>query len=169
VSGAGTLEFGASTALDSGANLSVAHWTVGGIANVALDENLAYGGTFTGNAGAALDLSGGSLTLTGTDLFVGAATSGSNVLYAEGTTTVLGLGLTVGGTTTFDDMSEVSERAGSATVGDASGDVAQLAIASGATWDILDNSGIKRGSSTGCDSKRCRVGSVWIDLAGGLG
>ena len=21
----------------------------------------------------------------------------------------------------------------------------------------------------GCDSKRCRVGSVWIDLAGGLG
>jgi len=25
------------------------------------------------------------------------------------------------------------------------------------------------GPSYGCDSKRCRVGSVWIDLAGGLG
>jgi hypothetical protein len=26
-----------------------------------------------------------------------------------------------------------------------------------------------RAYAQGCDSKRCRVGSVWIDLAGGLG
>ena len=31
--------------------------------------------------------------------------------------------------------------------------------------EILDLSA----AQTGCDSKRCRVGSVWIDLAGGLG
>jgi hypothetical protein len=148
VSGAGTLEFGGgSTTLDSGAELSVADWTLGGSGTtVTLDENLAYGGAFTGNAGATLDLSGGNLTLTGTDVFSGAATSGSQVLYAEGTTIVLGL--TVGGTTTFDDTSEVIERGGSTTVGDAAGDVATLTIAAGATWDILDNSGIKRGSST---------------------
>jgi hypothetical protein len=28
---------------------------------------------------------------------------------------------------------------------------------------------VKRALGEGCDSKRCRVGSVWIDLAGGLG
>ena len=148
VSGAGTLEFGGgSTTLDSGAKLSVANWTLGGSGTtVTLDENLAYGGAFTANAGATLDLSGGNLTLTGTDVFSGAATSGSQVLYAEGTTIVLGL--TVGGTTTFDDTSEVIESGGSTTVGDAAGDIATLTIAAGATWDILDNSGIKHGSST---------------------
>jgi fibronectin-binding autotransporter adhesin len=146
VSGAGTLEFGGgSTTFDSGAELSVADWTLGGSGNT-LDENLAYGGAFTANAGVALDLSGGNLTLTGTDVFSGAATSGSQVLYAEGTTIVLGR--TVGGTTTFDDTSEVIESGGSAKVGDAAGDVATLTIAAAAAWDILDNSGIKRGSST---------------------
>jgi hypothetical protein len=148
VSGSATLELGGgSTTLDSGAELLVADWTVSGSGtSVTLDEDLTYAGAFTGGAGTTLDLSGGNLTLTGTDAFTGAATSGSQVLYAEGTTTVSGL--TIGGTTTFDDTNQVMESGGSATVGDAAGDVARLQIASGAAWDILDDSGIGLGSST---------------------
>ena len=165
VSGAGTLEFwGGSTTLDSGAKLSVSNWVLGGSGTtVTLDGNLAYRGTFTGNAGTTLDLSGGNLILTGTDAFTGAATSGSHVLYAEGTTIVLGL--TVGGTTTFDDTNEVLESGGSATVGDAAGDVARLRIAAGATWDILDDSGFGLGSSTASSIGN----SGLIEKSGGTG
>jgi len=63
------------------------------------DENLTYAETFSAGSGATLNLSGGNLSLTGVDDFAGATTSGSHILYAEGTTTVSGL--TIGGTTTF--------------------------------------------------------------------
>ena len=35
-------------------------------------------------------------------------------------------------------------------------------------WSVLKYD-TRLGGYVGCDSKRCRVGSVWIDLAGGLG
>ena len=62
VSGAGTLEFGGgSTTLDSGAKLSVAHWTVSGSGtSVTLGEDLTYAGAFGADGGATLDLSGGA-------------------------------------------------------------------------------------------------------------
>jgi hypothetical protein len=147
VSGAGTLEFGGGDAtIDSGAKISVANWTVSGSGtSVTLDEQLTYGGAFTGSAGATLDLSGGNLTLDGMDAFTGVATSGSHTLRAEGTTTVSGL--TIGGTTTFHDANLVTESGGSATVGDAAGDVAKLIIGLTGAWDIVDDSGIGLGAS----------------------
>ena len=98
-------------------------------------------------AGATVSISSGdSLTLTGTDAFSSATISGAGTLDANGTTTVSGL--TIGGTTTFSDGGTLTESGGSTTLGDAAGDVAKLTIASTGTWDILDNSGIARGSST---------------------
>lgn len=148
VGGAGTLELGGgSTTLDSGAKLPVAHWTVSGSGtSVTLDENLTYTGAFSAGGDATLDLSGGALTLTGTDSFAGATLSGSHNLNAKGTTAVSDL--TIGGTTAFNDTNAVTESGGSATVGDAAGDVAKLTIAAGAAWDILDDSGIGLGAST---------------------
>ena len=147
VSGAGRLALaGGSTTIASGAELSVADWTVSGArTHVALDENLTYAGTFSAGSGATLNLSGGNFVLTGVDDFAGATTSGSHILYAEGTTTISGL--TIGGTTTFENTNTLRQTGGKVTVGDASGDVAKLINASTGTWDILDDSGIGRGSS----------------------
>ena len=83
--------------------------------------------------------------MTGTDSFAGAILSGSHSLNAKGTTAVSGL--TIGGTTTFNDTSAVTESGGSVTLGDAAGDVAKLIIGSTGAWDILDDSGIGLGTS----------------------
>jgi hypothetical protein len=145
ISGKGILELsGPSATIGAGASFSVAYWTVAGTA-VTLGENLTYAGTFSADAGTTLNLSGGNLTLRGTDSFAGATTSGSKKLTAKGTTTLSGL--TIGGTTTFSDAGSLSETGGSAILGDAAGDVARLTIASTGTWDILDDSVIGRGTS----------------------
>jgi hypothetical protein len=93
VSGAGRLALArGSTTIASGAEISVADWTVSGArTHVALDENLTYAGAFSAGSGVTLNLSRGNFTLTGVDDFAGATTSGSHILYAEGTTTVSGL------------------------------------------------------------------------------
>jgi hypothetical protein len=140
VAGAGTFALaGGSTTIGSGASLSVADWSVSG-ASVTLDENLAYAQAFSAASGATLDLSGGNLSLTGTDSFAGATTS------AKGTTAVSGL--TIGGTTTFDNTGSLTESGGDVTLGDAAGDVAKLLNGTAGTWDITDDSGIGLGSST---------------------
>src|SRR5208337_5360427 len=56
-------------------------------------------------------------------------------------------GLTIGGTTTFDNAKTLTQSGGSVTVGDASGDVAELQNAATGIWDITDNSGVGLGSS----------------------
>ena len=74
---------------------------------------------------------------------------GAGTLDANGTTTATGL--TIGGTLTFSDGGTLSESGGlatSVTLGDSSGDIAKLTIAAAGKWDIIDNSGIARGSST---------------------
>ena len=137
----GTLE------VDSGAKLSADDWAVAGAGtSVTLDENLTYAGTLNAGSGATLDLSGGNLTLTGTnDSFAGATTGGSHILYAKGTTSVSGL--TIGGTTTFDNIGALTQSGGDVTLGDAAGDVARLLNASTGAWEITDDSGIGLGSS----------------------
>lgn len=56
--------------------------------------------------------------------------------------------MTIGGTVEWDDKAATTQSGGNLTLGDSSGAAAMLAIASTATWDITDNSGVARGAST---------------------
>ena len=66
-------------------------------------------------------------------------------MVAEGPTSLSGL--TIGGTTTFENSGALTQSGGAATVGDVSGSVAELLNASTGAWDITDDSGIGLGSS----------------------
>ena len=147
-SGAGTLALeGGSTTIAGGATISVSDWSISGAGtDVTLDENLNYAFSFSEGAGDTFVLSGGHLLLSGAATFAGGTVDGSKFLYTEGTTTVSGL--TIGGTVEWENTKTVTESGGSATIGDASGDEAILFNTKNAAYDILDNSGIDRGSST---------------------
>ena len=147
VAGSGTLSLtGGLTTFDGSGSISVGSWSLSGAGtDVTLDQGLAYSGDFQAGSGTSLTLSGGNLTLTGQAGFAGVSDSGSDALFAEGTTTVFGL--TIGGTTTFDNTGALTQNGGAVTVGDASGDAAELVNASTGTWDITDNSGIGLGVS----------------------
>jgi hypothetical protein len=152
-SGAGTLALaGGSATIDSGAKLSVSDWSISGTGTDAtLDENLTYAGTFSEGAGDTFALSGGYLLLSGgNDSFAGATVDGANVLKTEGTTAVSGL--TIGGTVEWENTKTVNESGESVTtIGDSSGDKAFLDNTATGTYDILDDSGIERGSSPASD------------------
>jgi hypothetical protein len=145
--GAGQVAFtGGDTTIAPGAVATVASLSeTGAGTNVTMGENLTYARAFSAGSGATLNLTGGNLTLTGTDTFSGATISGSHILYAEGATAISGL--TIGGTTIFDNTKSLTQSGGDVTVGDAGGDVAKLRNASTGTWDIADDSGIGLGSS----------------------
>jgi Protein of unknown function (DUF3383) len=148
-SGAGTLALagGGSATIKSGAIISVSHWSIFGAGtDLTLDESLNYAGSFSEAEGDTFVLSGGHLLLSGAATFAGGTVDGSKFLYAEGTTTVSGL--TIGGTVEWENTNVVNERGGSATIGGASGDEAILYNTPKATYNIADNSGIARGSST---------------------
>ena len=147
-SGAGTLALaGGSATILSGAKLSVSHWSISGSGtDVTLDENLSYAGSFSEGASDTFVLSGGHLLLSGSDKFSGATVDGSKFLYTEGTTTVSGL--TIGGTVEWENTKTVTQKGGTVTIGDAHGDKAILYNTPKATYDIADDSGIARGSST---------------------
>ena len=149
ISGAGALTFnGGSSAINSGATLTQAKWTLSGSGTaITLGENLGYSGTFSEAAGVTLDLAGGSLTLTGSDTFAGGTIDGSNRLYAQGTTLITD-GLTIGGTASLENQKTLTQSGGAVTVGDNAGNKAELYNASTGTYAIADDSGIGRGSST---------------------
>ena len=145
-SGAGTLALaGGGATIDKGATISVSNWSISG-ADVTLDESLSYAGSFSEGAGDTFVLSGGHLLFSGAATFSGGTVDGSHFLYTEGTTAVSGL--TIGGTVEWENTGTVDESGGSATIGDASGDEAILDNTPKATYDIADDSGIDRGSST---------------------
>jgi hypothetical protein len=147
-SGAGTLALaGGSATIASGAKLSVSNWSISGAGtDVTLDENLSYKGSFSEGAGDTFALSGGYLLLSGSDKFAGGTVDGSYFLYTEGTTTVSGL--TIGGIVEWENTGAVTQSGGTVTIGDSSGDEAILDNTATATYDIADDSGIARGSST---------------------
>jgi hypothetical protein len=147
-SGAGTLALaGGGATIDKGATISVSQWSISGTgADVTLDENLSYAGSFSEGAGDTFVLSGGHLLFSGGATFSGGTVDGSHLLYTEGTTAVSGL--TIGGTVEWENTNTVNESGGSATIGDAIGDEAILDNTPKATYDIADDSGIDRGSST---------------------
>ena len=149
-SGLGTLALaGGSATINSGAKLSVSQWLISGSGtSVTLDEALTYAGTFSEAAGDTLALTDGALTLTGaSDAFSGGTVNGSNFLYTKGTTAVSGL--TIGGTVEWENTNAVNQSGANVTLGDdIPADHAILYNTLKATYDILDNSGIGRGSST---------------------
>ena len=147
VSGAGTLSLaGGRTAFDSGAKLSVADWSISGAGTgVTLGEALTYAKAFSEGAGATVSLTGGNLTLTGSASLAGGTVNGSHSLKTKGTTTVSGL--TIGGTVVWDNTETVTQSGGAVTIGGANGYRAELDNASTGIYDIVDDSGIARGSS----------------------
>jgi hypothetical protein len=147
-SGAGTLDLaGGSATIETGAALSVSNWSISGSGtDVTLGEALTYSGSFSEGADDTFVLSGGNLVLTGADTFAGGAVDGAKLLVTEGTTAVSGL--TIGGTAEWENTSTATESDGTVTIGDSSGDEAFLDNTAAATYDIVDNSGIARGSST---------------------
>ncbi len=129
---------------NSGASVSVANWTLAGGAT-SLDENLSYGGAFTGEAGASLDLDDHALTLSGAANFSGLAIGGSGTLRDTGGATISGLSL--GGTVAFSVFGEVVQSGGDVTLGDSGvSDAASLAIHAGGNWSITDGSSILLGA-----------------------
>ena len=146
VTGAGTLAIAGGTATENKA-VSVANWSVSGAqTSLALDKTLSYAGTFSAGSGATLTLSGGNLALTGTNSFAGATLNGGSYLLTDKAAASVS-GLTIGGTTTFRNANTLTQSGGPVTVGDASGDAANLINASTGTWDIIDDSGIGLGAS----------------------
>ena len=150
-SGAGTLALrGGSATIDHGATISVSNWSISGAGtDVTLDESLNYAGSFREGAGDTFILSGGHLLLSDAAAFTGGTVNGSNILYTVGTTRVSGL--KVGGTVEWVNTKSVTQRGGTVTIGDTSGDKAILNNELLGTYDIADDSGIGRGSSTGSD------------------
>ena len=147
-SGAGTLDLaGGSATIDSGARLSVSNWSISGSGtDVTLGAALTYSGSFSEGADDTFVLSGGNLVLSGADTFAGGTVDGAKLLVTEGTTAVSGL--TIGGTAEWENTNTATESGGTVTIGDSSGDKAFLNNTAAATYDIGDNSGIARGSST---------------------
>jgi hypothetical protein len=149
IAGAGSLAIDAGTTTVNGsAAVTVANWTVSGDGtDLVVGKTLSYKGAFSASSGATLTLSGGDLTLTGANSFAGATLDGGSYTLTDSAAATVSA-LTIGGTTTLRDSGTLTESGGSTTLGDAAGDVAKLAIASTGTWDIQDDSGIARGSST---------------------
>ena len=85
--------------------------------------------------------------MSGAATFAGGTVDGSNFLYTDGTTTVSG-GLTIGGTAEWENINTVNQSGGMVAIGDSSGERALFDNTAKGTYDILDNSGIARGSST---------------------
>jgi hypothetical protein len=156
---------GSGDSINSGATISVANLSISGSgASVTLGEALTYAGAFSEAASDTLALTGGALTLTGAnDALSGGTVDGSKFLYTEGTTAVSGL--TIGGTVEWENTGTVNESGGSATIGDLSGDRAILDNTSTGTYDITDDSGIDRGSSTASHIENAGL----IEKTGGTG
>jgi hypothetical protein len=139
---------GGNTTIESGATAAVAALSVSGAGtHVTVDDALSYAGVFGVGAGATLSLTANDyVALSGSATIAGATVNGAGKLVTGGTTTVSGA--TIGGTVKWINTNTVTESGGDVHLGDASGATALLNNSSTATYDILDDSGIARGSST---------------------
>jgi len=146
--GAGTLAITAgATTIASTAKFTVGAWSIeGATASATLGEALTYAGAFSAGSGAVITLSVGALTLTGTAVFTGATTAGSQALIDKAKTMVSGL--TIGDAGGFTNLGSLTELWGNVTLGDAQGDATLLTNAATGIWNIADDGGIALGKST---------------------
>jgi hypothetical protein len=163
--GAGTLALaGGSATIASRATISISQWSISGAGtDVTLDENVGYAGSFSEGADDTFVPSGGHLLLSGAATFSGGTVEGSQFLCTEGTTAVSRL--TIGGTVKWENTDTLNESGGSATIGDDSGDEANLFNTTNATYDILDNSGVGLGAS----AASCISDAGLFEKTGGAG
>ena len=146
--------------------LSVSHWSISGAGtDVTLDENLTYAGSFSEGANDTLVLSGGYLLLSGANRFVRRRDSGRlEIPLYQGDDD--GLRFHDRGTVEWENTKTVTESGETTmTIGDSSGDKAFLDNTATGTYDILDDSGIDRGSSTASDIKNAGL----FEKTGGTG
>ena len=146
--GAGSLAItGGTTSVNPSAAVAVANLSITGAATtLAIGTGTGFGQTFSAGGGATVNLSGGNLILAGANSFSGATVTGAHVLVDAGASTVSSL--TLGGTAMFQNNGALTQGGGTVTVGDASGAAATLFNAAPGTYDIADNSGVARGTST---------------------
>jgi hypothetical protein len=146
VSGSGALAFaGGTEAIDGGAKLSVANWSLAGGAAVSVNETLAYAKTFTDGAATLSIGAGDTMALTGASVFnAGAVVDGAGKLSLKSATLN---GLAVGGTIILTDTGTI-DQTGQITLGDATTAAARLVVGKGATYKIDGNVGIARGAAT---------------------
>jgi hypothetical protein len=147
IKGAGTIDFGGNTAINSGVNLVVAKVAISGPATtVTVNTNVGYAGSFSEGAGDTLNLSGGFFVSKGASTLSGAMT-GSHWLYTEAASTISGM--TIGGTVGLYNTSSLTQSGADVTLGDQLGNIAVLNNVSTATYDITDDTGIDIGAASG--------------------
>jgi fibronectin-binding autotransporter adhesin len=168
VIGTGTLvDSGGTQALNAGANLSIANWSVTGGATT-VNANLTYAGAFSESAGATLSVAtGDKLTLSKASTLGGTVNGAGTLAVANATLN----GLTVGGTTVLS-ITGTALQTGAVTIGDATSNKATLSIAKGATYTVSGAVGIAHGHSAksslkviGTLIKSGATGASTIDLA----
>ncbi len=160
-SGTGTLSGGQSivppvfSLSGSGTTLTVSENTtyagalsVGAGATLQVSNGVAFTttGAFSAGAGATVDLPNGNFVLNGANSFSGATLTGAHALMVTAASSVSGL--TIGGTTNFENSGTLTQSGGTVTVGDSIGDAAALFNFAPGTYDIADDSGIAQGTST---------------------
>ncbi len=166
VTGAGSLVFaGGTQALNAGASLSVANWSLtGGTASVNLSLN--YAGAFNESAGAVLAVAtGDKLTLSKASTLAGTVDGAGTLVVANAT---IG-GLTVGGAAILS-VTGMATQSGAVTIGDATSAAATLSIAKGAAYTISGAVGIARGHATKSSLKVAgtltRSGATGVSVVG---
>jgi hypothetical protein len=149
IAGQGTFAFGGGeSTIDAGASFTVAALSISGSGTrVILDTDLFYAKAFSLGAGATLDLNGSYLALTGASDFAGGTVDGTSKLYTRAASDVSGL--TVGGAAEWVNSSVVTQQGGDVTIGDSTSASALLSNTAAGVYDIADDSGIGRGTSSG--------------------
>jgi hypothetical protein len=143
IKGAGTVQFGGGTdTILRGTAVTVGGLTISGSSVVMLDENLAYGGAVKLNGGS-LDLNGVTLTLSGSTSLTGTIDGNGTLITNDSPT--LG-GFTLGGTTTWQSNGTVRQTEAT-TIGDGSGNIADIVNEAHGVYDIENDSAINLGSS----------------------
>lgn len=155
ISGAGQLDVTGSATLAAGTSLTVGQFGIYNAGQVALATSLSYNGIFSDNSSfnnTVLNLGANTLTLSGTqDSFVGydgsVVLSGTGTLVATNGATLSVANMVVGGAASFSNDGTVNQ-SGTVTIGDGSGQVADITNASGSTWTIANGYTINNGSAS---------------------
>jgi hypothetical protein len=144
IGGAGTLAFnGGAAAVDSGATIGTADWSLAGGVAVTLNTSISFGGAFSQAAGSSLTLSAGdTLSITGSASLSGALRGAGTISLSNATLS----GLVIGATVTLDDTGTI-DQTGSVAIGNAGGEAATLLIASGNSYHIEGNYSIALGGA----------------------
>ncbi len=112
--------------------------------------------------GDALNLEGGTLSVSGATTLQNATVDGVDSFDTRGATSVAGA--TIGGSVHWINSGTVTQTGGTVTIGDGSSSAAVINNLAGATWIVTDGSGLGQGLSTG--SRFVNAGTYWKTSTG---